>query len=104
MTSQQAQSPLDALVADFEREAPAMLKSFFVAWTERFSRTSRTVKEIVRASEEDDSALADVLHDIAGEGRGINTKRLGWWLRRNAGRIVDGMRISQTRVSNMASI
>jgi putative DNA primase/helicase len=80
----------------------AMLKSFFVAWVERFNRTSRTVKEIVRASEEDDSALADVLHDIAGEGRTINTKRLGWWLRRNSGRIVDGMRISQTRVSNMA--
>ena len=80
----------------------ATLKSFFVAWVERFNRTSRTVKEIVRASEEDDSPLSDVLHDIAGEGRGINTKRLGWWLRRNTGRIVDGMRISQTRVSNMA--
>ncbi len=80
----------------------AMLKTFIAAWVERFGRTSRTVKEIVRASEEDDSALAEVLHDIAGEGRTINTKRLGWWLRRNAGRIVDGMKLSQTRVSNMA--
>jgi putative DNA primase/helicase len=80
----------------------ATLKSFFLAWVERFNRTSRTVKEIVRASEEDDSPLADVLHDIAGEGRGINTKRLGWWLRRNAGRIVDGMRLTQTRVSRVS--
>jgi len=80
----------------------AMLKSFFAAWVERFNRTSRTVKEIVRASEEDDSALAEVLHDIAGEGRTINTKRLGWWLRRNAGRIVDGMKLSQSRVSRVA--
>jgi len=80
----------------------AMLKNFFVAWVERFNRTSRTVKEIVRASEDDDSPLADVLHDSAGEGRTINTKRLGWWLRRNAGRIVDGMKLTQSRVSNMA--
>uniref|UniRef100_I2Q5E2 Toprim domain-containing protein n=1 Tax=Desulfovibrio sp. U5L TaxID=596152 RepID=I2Q5E2_9BACT len=80
----------------------ALLTSFFVAWVERFDRTSRTVKEIVRASEDEDSPLADVLHDIAGEGRGINAKRLGWWLRRNAGRIVDGMRLSQSRVSRVA--
>ncbi len=90
----------DAVLED-DPEA-AMLKSFFVAWVERFNRTSRTVKEIVRASEEDDSSLADVLHDIAGEGRGINAKRLGWWLRRNAGRVVDGLRLSQTRVSRVA--
>jgi len=80
----------------------AMLKSLFAAWVERFNRTSRTVKEIVRASEEEDSPLADVLHDIAGEGRGINTKRLGWWLRRNVGRIVDGKRLTQNRVSRVS--
>lgn len=98
-----ASDPCDSRDAVMEDDPEAAsLKSFFVAWVERFNRTSRTVKEIVRASEEEDSPLADVLHDIAGEGRGINPKRLGWWLRRNAGRIVDGMRLSQTRVSRVA--
>lgn len=98
-----AADPCDSREAVMEDDPEAAsLKSFFVAWVERFNRTSRTVKEIVRASEEEDSPLADVLHDIAGEGRGINPKRLGWWLRRNAGRIVDGMRLSQTRVSRVA--
>jgi putative DNA primase/helicase len=62
----------------------------------------RTVKEIVKAGDEDDSPLAEVLHDIAGEGRSINTRRLGWWLRRQAGRIVNGMKLTQDRVSRVA--
>jgi len=79
-----------------------MLRTLLAAWWERFGRTPRTVKEIVKAGDEDDSPLAEVLHDIAGEGRAINTRRLGWWLRRQAGRIVDGMKLMQSRVSRVA--
>uniref|UniRef100_I2PZX8 Toprim domain-containing protein n=1 Tax=Desulfovibrio sp. U5L TaxID=596152 RepID=I2PZX8_9BACT len=81
----------------------AMLRTLLAAWIDRFGRTPRTVKEIVRAGEEDESPLAEVLHDIAGEGRAINSKRLGWWLRRQAGRIVDGFKLTQARVSNMVN-
>ncbi len=91
-----AVDPCDSREAVLE-DAPeaAMLRSLLSAWWERFGRTPRTVKEIVRAGEDDDSPLGDVLQDIAGEGRGINGKRLGRWLRRQAGRIVNGMKLIQ---------
>jgi putative DNA primase/helicase len=72
----------------------AMLRSLLSAWWERFGRTPRTVKEIVRAGEEDDNPLGAILEDIAGEGRAINTRRLGWWLRRQVGRIMDGLKLT----------
>jgi len=37
--------------------------------------------------------LKDILCEIAGEGKTINTRRLGRWVERHAGRIVDGLRI-----------
>lgn len=70
------------------------LCTLLAAWWERFGRTPRTVKEIVRAGAEEDSPLGAILEDIAGEGRGVNTRRLGWWLRRQAGRIVNGMKLT----------
>ena len=36
--------------------------------------------------------LREVLHDIADERGEINRRKLGWWIRRNAGRIIDGRR------------
>jgi hypothetical protein len=36
--------------------------------------------------------LREVLHDIADERGEINRRKLGWWIRRHAGRIVDGLR------------
>jgi len=37
--------------------------------------------------------LHEVLHDIASERGEINRRRLGWWLKRHAGRIVNGRRL-----------
>ena len=37
-------------------------------------------------------SLREVLHDIADERGEINRRKLGWWIKRHAGRIVDGMR------------
>lgn len=33
-----------------------------------------------------------MLHDIADERGEINRKKLGWWMKRHVGRIVDGRR------------
>jgi len=49
---------------------------------------NRTVGMYDQASE-----LREVLHDIAAERGEINRRKLGWWIRRHAGRIVDGLRI-----------
>ena len=36
--------------------------------------------------------LREVLRDIADERGEINRRKLGWWIKRHAGRIVDGRR------------
>ena len=36
--------------------------------------------------------MREVLRDIADERGEINRRKLGWWIRRHAGRIVDGRR------------
>jgi len=36
--------------------------------------------------------LKEILHDIADERGVINRRKLGWWIRRHAGRIVDELR------------
>ena len=52
------------------------------------------VRDAIRASAfgDEHAELREVLHDIADERGEINRRRLGWWLRRHAGRIVDGRR------------
>ena len=44
------------------------------------------------AFHDEHAELREVLHDIADERGEINRRRLGWWIRRHAGRIVDGRR------------
>jgi hypothetical protein len=44
--------------------------------------------------------LREVLRDIADERGEINRRKLGWWIRRHAGRIVDGMRIVRASGGN----
>jgi hypothetical protein len=36
--------------------------------------------------------LGEVLRDIADERGAINRRKLGWWIKRHSGRIVDGRR------------
>ena len=52
------------------------------------------VRDAIRASAfgDEHAELREVLHDIADERGEINRRRLGWWIRRHAGRIVDGRR------------
>lgn len=45
--------------------------------------------------------LREILHDIAGEKGDINRRKLGWWIKKHAGRIVDGQRF--VRVSGNSS-
>ena len=45
-----------------------------------------------QGTEDEQIELREVLHDIADERGEINRRKLGWWIRRNAGRIIDGRR------------
>lgn len=44
----------------------------------------------------------EVLSEIAGEGAGINRKRLGRWVKRHAGQLVDGLKIKRSNVKKIA--
>ena len=44
------------------------------------------------AFHDEHAELREVLRDIADERGEINRRKLGWWIRRHAGRIVDGLR------------
>ena len=52
---------------------------------EWFPERRYSVQELV-------DGLQQVLHDIADERGEINRRKLGWWIRRHVGRIVDGRR------------
>lgn len=50
------------------------------------------VRDAVRYAD-NNVELREVLDDIASERGEINRRKLGWWIRRHAGRIVDGKKI-----------
>ena len=55
------------------------------------------VRDAIRISAcgDEHAELREVLHDIADIRGEINRRRLGWWIKRNAGRIVDGRRFQR---------
>lgn len=85
-----AASIFEALSEDPDRETLGRLLS---AWQEAFGRAPTMIREaLTRINRLHDEELQEVLHDIAGERGEINRRKLGWWIRRNAGRIVNGLR------------
>lgn len=85
-------SVFEAMANDPDRETLARL---LVAWQSVFGKTSATVRDAMKQASsfhDDQVELREVLHDIADDRGEINRRKLGWWIRRNAGRIVDGRR------------
>lgn len=81
-----------AMAEDPDRETLARL---LTAWHAVFGKTPAMVRDAVRqanATFDDNNELREVLRDIADERGEINRRKLGWWIRRHAGRIVDGLR------------
>ncbi len=83
-------SIFEALSEDPDRETLGRLLN---AWQEAFGKMPTMVRDAVnRINRIHDDELQEILHDIAGERGEINRRRLGWWIRRHAGRIVNGLR------------
>ncbi len=85
-------SVFEAIAEDPDRETLARL---LTAWQSVFGKTPAMVRDAVKRSSmlyEEYAELREVLHDIADERGEINRRKLGWWIRRHAGRIVDGLR------------
>jgi hypothetical protein len=81
----------EAMAEDPDRET---LDRLLTGWQSAFGKSPAMVRDAVRVSAfgDDHADLREVLHDIADERGEINRRRLGWWIRRHAGRIVDGRR------------
>jgi len=86
------ESVFEAMAEDPDRETLARILG---AWQSVFGKTPAMVRHAVKqasAFHDEHAELREVLHDIADERGEINRRRLGWWIRRHAGRIVDGRR------------
>ena len=85
------ESVFEAMAEDPDRET---LHRLLTGWQSAFGRTAAMVRDAVRESAfgDEHAELREVLHDIADERGEINRRRLGWWIRRHAGRIVEGRR------------
>jgi len=79
------------MAEDPDRETLGRLLS---GWQGAFGRTVAMVRDAVRVSAlgDEHAELREVLRDIADERGEINRRRLGRWIRRHAGRIIDGRR------------
>jgi hypothetical protein len=85
-------SIFEAIAEDPDRKTLARL---LTAWHSAFGNTPAMVRDAVAltsGSHPECKELRDVLHDIADERGEINRRKLGWWIKRNAGQIVDGKR------------
>ncbi len=86
------ESVFEAMADDPDRDTLARLLE---AWQSVFGNTPAMVRDAVKrlsACRDADADLREVLHDIAGEGGAINHRKLGRWIKRQEGRIVDGRR------------
>ncbi len=86
------ESVFEAMAEDPDRET---LGRLLTAWQSAFGKTPAMVRDAVKqasAFHDEHAELREVLHDIADERGEINRRKLGWWIKRHAGRIVDGRR------------
>lgn len=86
-------SVFEAMLDDPDRET---LGRLLTAWFSVFGKTPAMVRDAVKQAlffGDENTELLEVLRDIADERGEINRRKLGWWIRRHAGRIVDGLRI-----------
>lgn len=85
-------SVFEAMSEDPDRET---LGRLLTGWQSVFGKTPAMVRDAMQQSSlfhDEHVELREVLRDIADERGEINRRKLGWWIRRHAGRIVDGRR------------
>jgi hypothetical protein len=85
-------SVFEAMSEDPDRET---LDRLLTAWQSVFGKMPAMVRDAVKRASvlhDEHIELREVLRDIADERGEINRRKLGWWIRRHCGRIVDGRR------------
>ena len=91
-----ATDPCESREAIMEDDPEAVqLRKLLTAWDKSLGRTPLTAKELATIGDKEEHPLAEIIREIGGEGQTINTRRLGKWLGRHAGRIVNGLKLIQ---------
>lgn len=87
-----ATSIFDAIKEDPDRE---QLDRLLIAWKSVFGNIPAMIREAVNKSTcagNENKELKEILHDIADERNEINRHRLGRWIKRHEGQIVNGLK------------
>ncbi|MFZ2633983.1 MAG: hypothetical protein WA081_04560 [Desulfosalsimonadaceae bacterium] len=85
-------SVFEAMSEDPDRET---LGRLLTGWQSVFGRTPAMVRDAIKQTSlfhDENVDLREVIRDIADERGEINRRKMGWWMKRHAGRIVDGRR------------
>ena len=84
-----AERVFEQLAQDPDRET---LGRLLHAWHAEFGETPTMIREAVIACE---PGMDEILREIAEDRQQINRRRLGRWISRHQGRIVDGLRFER---------
>lgn len=92
-----ATSVFNSMAADPDRES---LGRFLRVWDSEFGNRPTMVREVVAKADRSSINphlvdLHEVIVDIADDRGQINRRRLGWWISRHAGRLVDGLKFQK---------
>ena len=71
-----------------------LLGRLLKGWCRIFQTTNAMVRNLIDKANFDDE-FKEVLNDIAEERGDINRRKLGRWIKRNEGRIVNGLRLTR---------
>lgn len=92
--------PVSAVVATMSEDPDReLLGRLLEIWHEQFGSTPAMVREAIEKTGWDYARnvdLKEALHEIAGERGEINRRKLGWWIKRHEGQVVNGRRFQRT--------
>lgn len=71
-----------------------LLGRLMAAWSQKFGNRAMTLRKVLEQAEHDNGVLQDVVMELPCVERGhVNRSKFGWFLKRNADRIVNGFRL-----------
>ena len=89
--------PATSLIEQVTHDPDAdALSGLLLEWYKEFGSTPTTVRKVVTCAEQGHPDLRDAIHEFpVVERNGINPSKFGWFLKKNANRIVGGFSIQQ---------
>ena len=71
------------------------LGSVLQTWYEAFGSTPRMLREVIKAAESNKDLEEAILTVSPAKADTIDRRHLGWWMRKNVGKVIDGKRFAR---------